>query len=140
MAVISMFMKTKIPKGVLSFLSGLGLMGLAFYIWFFTIYSFNWKINEIFIYSISTAVLGAIVIYFLAIAFSLIPSKIANPTIGGFLGGILSMAAIILMLLSLRTGNTSLFDKIHPIITFFLAAACTYLLIIPEEEKEEWKL
>ncbi|KAA0005571.1 MAG: hypothetical protein FE045_04905 [Thermoplasmata archaeon] len=133
-------MKVKIPKGVLSFLSGLGLMGLAFYIWFFTIYSFNWKINKIFIYSISTAVLGAMVIYFVAIAFSLIPSKIGNTTTGGFLGGILSMTGVILMLLSLRTANVSLFSKIHPIITFFLAAACTYLLIIPEEEKEEWKL
>ena len=130
----------KLHKGLLSFLSGLGLMGLAFYLWFFTIYNFNWKINELFIFSLSTSILGAIVIYFLAIAFSMIVPKInLGTTFAGFLGGILSMASIILILLTFRI-NVSIFNKIHPIVTFFIAAACTYLLIIPEEEKEEWKL
>lgn len=115
-------------------------MGLAFYLWFFTIYNFNWKINELFIFSLSTSILGAIVIYFLAIAFSMIVPKInLGTTFAGFLGGILSMASIILILLTFRI-NVSIFNKIHPIVTFFIAAACTYLLIIPEEEKEEWKL
>jgi len=129
----------RIHKGLLSFLSGLGWMGLAFYIWFFTMDASITNINLLFAYSMATAALGALVILFILIAFSVIPPlpKI-SPTSAGFLAGILSMMAIIFMLLAISHEKS--FDKIHPITTFFLAAASTYLLLHPEEEKEEWKL
>lgn len=128
----------KLHKGLLAFLSGLGWMGLAFYIWFFTLYGKN-LLNVLFIYAVATALLGAFVIYFILVAFSVLPppSKI-SPNLAGFLAGILSMAAIIIMIVALKEG--SIWNTIHPLITFFLAAACTYLLLLPEEEKEEWKL
>jgi len=133
-------MKLKLHKGLLSFLSGLGWMGLAFYIWFFTLQNLGNKINMLFVYSIITAALGAVVVCFVLMAFSMVPplSKV-TPNMAGFLAGVLSMAAIIIILLAFRL-PVEFFDKLHPIITFFLAAACTYLLLIPEEEKEEWKL
>jgi len=128
----------KLHKGLLSFLSGLGWMGLAFYIWFFTFSEF--KITSMFLYAVACAVLGAVVVYFVLIAFLVIPpmAKVSS-TLAGFLAGILSMGAVIFMLLAWREGK-ELINRIHPIITFFIAAACTYLLMIPEEEKEEWKL
>ncbi|MCD6512409.1 MAG: hypothetical protein J7K61_02240 [Thermoplasmata archaeon] len=134
-------MNLKLHKGVLSFLSGLGFMGLAFYLWFFTIYNVNWEIGMLFFYSLATSVLGAAVIYFLALAFSMITPKFnITPTLSGFFAGILSMAAIILILLSMQ-GINDILSSIHPLVTFFIAAACTYLLIIPDEEEEEgWKL
>ena len=129
----------KIHKGLLSFLSGLGWMGLAFYVWFFTMKTSITNFNLLFAYSIATAALGAIVVLFVLIAFSVIPPlPRINSTAAGFLAGILSMAAIIFMLLAINHEDG--LDKIHPITTFFLAAASTYLLLHPEEEKEEWKL
>lgn len=135
-------MSMKLHKGVLSFLAGLGFMGLAFYLWFFTIYAYNWNIGMLFFYSLATSILGATVIYFLALAFSILTSKFnITPTLAGFSAGILSMAAIILILLSMQEVK-DLISSLHPLITFFISAACTYLLIIPDEEgeKEGWKL
>ncbi|MCD6474358.1 MAG: hypothetical protein J7K47_05595 [Thermoplasmata archaeon] len=128
----------KLHKGLLAFLSGLGWMGLAFYIWFFTLYGKS-LLNSVFIYSVATSLLGAMVVLFILIAFSILPPlpKISS-NFAGFLAGLLSMLAIIIMLISLKEG--SLFNTIHPLLTFFLAAASTYLLLLPEEEKEEWKL
>jgi len=134
----------KISKGLLSFLSGLGFMGLAFYILFFTFIEMENKLNYILLFSIATSFLGCIVIYFLSIAFKFVESKVKiNTTIGGFLGGLLTMVAIILMILSFRLEefgikNLNIIDKIHPIITFFLASACMLLLIWPEKEEEKW--
>ncbi|KAA0006888.1 MAG: hypothetical protein FE045_01670 [Thermoplasmata archaeon] len=128
----------KLHKGLLAFLSGLGWMGLAFYIWFFTLYGKN-LFNSIFIYSVATSLLGAMVVLFILIAFAVLPPlpRISS-NLAGFLAGLLSMLAIIIILISLKEG--SLFNTIHPLATFFLAAASTYLLLLPEEEKEEWKL
>lgn len=136
----------KISKGLLSFLSGLGFMGLGFYIVFFTIIEMENKIlsNYILFFSILNSVLGCIVVYFLSIAFSFGDINLnIDATKGGFIGGILSMVAIIVMILSFRLESMNLMegletiDKVHPIITFFLASACTILLIWPEEMKEE---
>lgn len=137
----------KISKGLLSFLSGLGFMGLGFYIVFFTLIEMDrYKIlsNYIFFFSLLTSILACIVVYFLSIAFSFGDIHLnIDATKGGFIGGILSMIAIIIMILSFRLESMNLMeglktiDKIHPIITFFLASACTILLIWPEEMKEE---
>lgn len=136
----------KISKGLLSFLSGLGFMGLGFYIFFFSFVSMDYKLlgNYILLFSISTAILACIVVYFLAIAFTFAQTKLqVDTTLGGFIGGILTMVAIILMILSFRAESLglmkglSIVDKIHPIVTFFLAAACTILLLWPEERREE---
>jgi len=134
----------KLSKGFLSFLSGLGYMGLGFYIFFFAFLNMDCKLNYILLFSILTSVLACIVIYFLANAFAFgeINLKI-NETTSGFIGGILTMIAVILMILSFRLEdmglmkNLSFADKIHPIVTFFLASACMLLLIWPEERKEE---
>jgi len=130
----------QLNKGMLSFLSGLGFTGLGFYIWFFTIYSFDWQLGWIFAFSIATAVLGAVVVWCIFVAFSIIETEIRlSPTTGGFIGGILSMAAIILMILSFRMDDFTLLQEIHPIVSFFMAAGCTTLLIYPLEEKESNK-
>ena len=127
----------QLNKGILSFLSGLGFTGLGFYIWFFTLYSFDWSPGWIFIFSIATAILGGVVVWCIFIAFSLVDTNIKiNSTVGGFIGGILSMAAIILMILSFRMDGFDLYERIHPIVSFFMAAGCTTLLIYPLEEKE----
>ena len=80
----------------------------------------------------------------MSISFSFTEGRIdVNATQGGFVGGILSMVAIILMMVSFRMedlglmSNLTLMQKIHPLVSFFLAAACTILLIWPEEGKEE---
>ena len=128
----------KLHKGLLAFLSGLGWMGLAFYIWFFTLYGKN-LLNILFIYSVMTAVLGAMVTFFILIAFAVLPPlQRISSNLAGFLAGLLSMAAVIIMIIAIKEGSK--WNAIHPLTTFFLAAACTYLLLIPEEEKEEWKL
>jgi len=137
----------KISKGLLSFLSGLGFMGLGFYIFFFGFVAFDYRLlgNYILLFSILTAILGCIVVYFLAVAFSFTTQVRINvdTTLGGFIGGILTMVAIILMVLSFRAESLGLMeglgiaDKIHPIVTFFLSAACTMLFIWPEEQREE---
>ncbi len=130
----------QLNKGALSFLSGLGFTGLGFYIWFFTVYSFGWSPGWIFIFSVSTAILGGVVVWCIFVAFSFIETNVKiNPTAGGFIGGILSMAAIILMILSFRMDNLTLLDEIHPIVSFFMAAGCTTLLLYPLEEKESNK-
>ncbi|KAA0000548.1 MAG: hypothetical protein FE040_01895 [Thermoplasmata archaeon] len=134
------FIVMQLNKGMLSFLSGLGFTGLGFYIWFFTLYYFDWKIGWIFVFSVATAVLGAVVIWCIFVAFSLIDTEIRlSSTAGGFIGGILSMAAIILMILSFRIGDYKWYEVIHPIVSFFMAAGCTTLLIYPLEEKESNK-
>ena len=136
----------KVSKGLLSFLFGLGFMGLGFYIVFFGFIDMDYKIigNYILLFSILTAILACIVVYFLAVAFRFTQTRLQiDTTIGGFIGGILTMIAIILMILSFRAESLGLMkglglaDKIHPLVTFFLAAACTMLLIWPEESKEE---
>ena len=137
----------KINKGLLSFLSGLGFMGLGFYILFFTFIRIEYTAlgNYILLFSISTSVLACVVVYFLAIAFSFTDTRLRiDKTIGGFVGGILTMIAIILMILSFQAESLdlmedlSLFDTVHPMVTFFLTTACTILLIWPEERKEEY--
>jgi len=86
---------------------------------------------------VATAILGAVVVWCIFIAFSLVETEIRlSPTMGGFIGGILSMAAIILMILSFRLGDYRWYEVIHPIVSFFMAAGCTTLLIYPLEEKE----
>ncbi len=136
----------KLTKGLLSFISGLGFMGLCFYIAFFTFIEIDYMLlsNYILLFSILTSALAGIVVYFLSIAFSFIDTKLKiNTTIGGFIGGILTMVAIILMILSFRLENlgwmenVKTFDAFHPIATFFLAAASTILFIWPEEKEEE---
>ncbi|MEA2054160.1 MAG: hypothetical protein U9O96_03445 [Candidatus Thermoplasmatota archaeon] len=128
----------QLNKGVLSFLSGLGFTGLAFYIWFFTLYpNPNWRPDLTFFFSVATTVLGGAVIWCIFVAFSFAETKVKiNPTMGGFIGGILSMVAVIFMILSFRIDGLSLYEKIHPIVSFFMAAGCTTLLIYPLEEKE----
>jgi hypothetical protein len=137
----------KLSKGLLSFLSGLGFMGLCFYVVFFLFFEMEYKLmgNYILLFSILTSVLGCIVIYFLAIAFSFTETRLKiDRTKSGFIGGILTMVAIILMILSFRIDdlnlmdNISLFNSMHPVVTFFLAAACTILLIWPEELSHEY--
>ncbi|KAA0003423.1 MAG: hypothetical protein FE048_01520 [Thermoplasmata archaeon] len=137
----------KLTKGLLSFISGLGLMGLCFYIAFFTFVEMDYKIisNYVLLFSILTSILACVVIYFLSIAFSFIDTNFKiNATLGGFIGGILTMVAIVLMILSFRLedfgwmNNIGIFDSIHPIVTFFLAAASTLLFIWPEEKEEKW--
>jgi len=135
----------KLTKGLLSFISGLGFMGLCFYIVFFTFVEMNYKIasNYILLFSILTSVLACVVVYFLSIAFSFIETELKiNTTLGGFIGGVLTMIAIVLMILSFRVENfgwmknVSTFNAIHPMVTFFLAAASTFLFIWPEESEE----
>lgn len=135
----------KLTKGLLSFISGLGFMGLCFYIAFFTFVEMHYKIisNYILLFSILTSILACVVIYFLSIAFSFIETNLKiNTTLGGFVGGILTMVAIVLMILSFRLENfgwmenISTFDAFHPMVTFFLAAASTLLFIWPEEKEE----
>lgn len=128
----------KIRKGLLSFMSGLGFMGLGFYIVFLTYIMMGYKLNFVLLFSVLTGVLACVVVYFLAVAFSFIDTKMKiNTTVGGFVGGILTMVAIILMILSFRLEDVTLFESIHPIVTFFLAAGCTLLFIWPEEHTEE---
>ncbi len=128
----------KIRKGLLSFMSGLGFMGLGFYIVFLTYIMMDYKLNFVLLFSVLTGVLACVVVYFLAVAFSFIDTKMKiNTTVGGFVGGILTMVAIILMILSFRLEDVTLFESIHPIVTFFLAAGCTLLFIWPEEHAEE---
>jgi len=136
----------RISKGLMSFLSGLGFMGLGFYIIFFAFVDLDYKLlgNYLLLFSIINSVLACIIVYFLSIAFSFTEGRIdVNATQGGFAGGILSMVAIILMMVSFRMedlglmSNLTLMQKIHPLVSFFLAAACTILLIWPEEGKEE---
>jgi hypothetical protein len=138
----------KVTKGLLSFVSGLGFMGLCFYILFFTIIEIESKFlsNYILLFSILTSILACIVVYFLAIAFSFTDTKLElNSKSGGFIGGILSMIAIIIMILSFRLEalelmqDVELVDAFHPIITFFLAAASMMLFVWPEEKVEEGK-
>jgi hypothetical protein len=130
-------------KGLLSFISGLGFMGLIFYLVFFTFVEMDYLIlaNYILLFSILTSILACIVVYFLAIAFSFIRTQInIPPNAGGFGGGILTMVAIILMIVSFRLedlgwmSDLSLFETIHPVTSFFLAAASTLLFIWPVDE------
>ncbi len=136
----------KINKGLLSFLSGLGFMGLGFYIVFFAFVDMDYMLlgNYLLLFSIINSVLACVVVYFLSIAFSFHEGRIQmDTTTGGFMGGILSMVAIILMIVSFRMedlglmNNLTTMQKIHPLISFFLASACTILLLWPEEKKEE---
>jgi len=133
----------KLSKGLLSFISGLGFMGLVFYLVFFTFVEMDYLLlsNYILLFSILTSILGCVVVYFLAIAFSFIRARIEiPPNAGGFGGGILTMVAIILMIVSFRLedlgwmSTLSLFETIHPVTSFFLAAASTLLFIWPVEE------
>lgn len=132
----------KLSKGLLSFISGLGFMGLIFYLVFFTFVEMNYQLlsNYILLFSVFTAILACAVVYFLSIAFSFVQARInIPPNAGGFIGGIMTMVAIILMIVSLRINdlwmnNVSAFERIHPITSFFLAAASTLLLIWPVEE------
>lgn len=139
----------KISKGLLSFLSGLGFMGLGFYVVFFTFIEMGYQLlgNYILLFSILTSILAFAVVYFLAIAFSFTGRETrihVDTTMGGFIGGFLTMIAIILMILSFRAESLGLMtelhtlDMIHPVITFFLTAACTILLLWPEEYQEEY--
>lgn len=134
----------ELSKGLLSFLSGLGFMGLGFYILFFTFMEMNNKLNFILLFSIATSFLGCVVVYFLSIAFNFIEAKMKiSTTLGGFIGGLLTMVAIILMILSFRLEEVAgekinLFSKFHPMVTFFVATACMLLLIWPEKEEEKW--
>jgi len=41
--------------------------------------------------------------------------------------------------LSFRIGDYKWYEVIHPIVSFFMAAGCTTLLIYPLEEKESNK-
>jgi hypothetical protein len=136
----------KLTKGLFSFISGLGFMGLCFYIVFFTFIELEYLIlsNYILLFSMLTSALACVVVYFLSIAFSFIDSKLkVNTTIGGFIGGILTMVAIVLMILTFRLENlgwmenVKLLDAVHPLVTFFLAAASTILFIWPDEKQEE---
>ena len=119
----------ELSKGLLSFLSGLGFMGLGFYILFFTFMEMNNKLNFILLFSIATSFLGCVVVYFLSIAFNFIEAKMKiSTTLGGFIGGLLTMVAIILMILSFRLEEVAgekinLFSKFHPMVTFFVADA-----------------
>lgn len=133
----------KLSKGLLSFISGLGFMGLIFYLVFFTFVEMEYLIlsNYILLFSILTSILACIVVYFLSIAFSFIRAQInIPPNAGGFGGGILTMVAIILMIVSFRLedlgwmSDLSLFETIHPVTSFFLAAASMLLLIWPVDE------
>lgn len=133
----------KLSKGLLSFISGLGFMGLVFYLVFFTFVEMDYLIlsNYILLFSILTSILACVVVYFLSIAFSFIRTSIQiPPNAGGFGGGILTMVAIILMIVSFRLedlgwmSNLTLFETIHPVTSFFLAAASTLLFIWPVEE------
>lgn len=134
----------KLKKGLLSFMSGLGFMGLGFYIVFLTFIEMEYRLNYVLLFSVITAILACAVVYFLATAFSFAPIKAKmGTTTAGFVGGILTMVAIILMILTFRLEdmklmeNITLFQSIHPIITFFLAAVCMLLYIWPEEHEEE---
>ena len=128
----------KLKKGLLSFMSGLGFMGLGFYIVFLTFIEMEYRLNYVLLFSVITAILACAVVYFLATAFSFAPIKAKmGTTTAGFVGGILTMVAIILMILSFRLEDVTLFESIHPIVTFFLAAGCTLLFIWPEEHAEE---
>lgn len=133
----------KLSKGLLSFISGLGFMGLIFYLVFFTFVEMDYLLfsNYILLSSVLTSVLACVVVYFLSIAFSFIHARInIPPNAGGFGGGILTMVAIILMIVSFRLedlgwmSDLSLFETIHPVTSFFLAAASTLLFIWPVEE------
>ncbi len=133
----------KLSKGLLSFISGLGFMGLVFYLVFFTFVEMDYMVlsNYILLFSVLTSILACIVVYFLSIAFSFIQASFnIPPNAGGFGGGILTMVAIILMIVSFRLGdlgwmsNLSLFETIHPVTSFFLAAASTLLFIWPVDE------
>jgi len=130
-------------------------MGLGFYIIFFTFINMRYILlgNYILLFSVLTAVLGGMVVYFLSIAFS--PSQLQSggkeskynflnmsTTASGFIGGFITMVAIILMILAFRAeslglmNNIGLFDAIHPIVTFFLTVACTILIVWPEIEED----
>jgi hypothetical protein len=127
----------RLNRGLLSLFSGLGFTGLTFYVGFFTLYSFDWELTLLFVYTIATGVLGGVTIWCIFVAFDLITNQYhITPTIGGFIGGILTMVGIILMILSLRMDDIAFLDRIHPIVSFFLAAGCTTLLLYPIEEKE----
>ena len=134
------FHTMRLNKALLALFSGLGFTGLAFYLWLFTIYNFNWKPGWLFVFSVATVVLGGVMVWCVFIAFSLIETELRiNPAVGGFIGGILGMVAVILMILSFRMESLDLYEKFHPIISFFMSVVCTALLIYPLEEKEPHK-
>lgn len=136
----------KLNKGILSFLSGLGFMGLGFYIIYFAFVRLEYKLlgNYILLFSILTSLIACAVIYFLGIAFSFSPYKMINigTTLSGFIAGMLTLIALILMILSIQIENIGLMTnidimtRIHPIITFFLGGASIFLLLTPEDVNE----
>lgn len=135
--MMSCFPLMRMNKGLLSLFSGLGFTGLAFYIGFFTLYNFDWEPTLLFIYTVATGILGGVTVWCIFVAFDLITNEFdINPTTGGFIGGILTMVAVILMILSFRMPDLSFFDQFHPIVSFFMAAGCTTLLLYPLQEKE----
>ena len=137
---------TKLNKGLLSFLSGLGFMGLGFYIIYFTFIRLDNLLlgNYILLFSIVTSLIACAVIYFLGIAFSFTHYRIIKigTTLSGFIAGSLTLIALILMILSIQVENIGLMknvdivERIHPIITFFLGGASIFLLLIPEDIKD----
>ena len=115
----------RLNRGLLSLFSGLGFTGLTFYIGFFTLYNFDWELTLLLVYTITTGILGGVTVWCIFIAFDLITNKFKiNPTSGGFIGGILTMVAIILMILSFRIENLGFIDQLHPIVSFLLSAGC----------------
>ena len=59
----------RISKGLMSFLSGLGFMGLGFYIVFFAFVDLDYKLlgNYLLLFSIINSVLACIIVYFIFI-------------------------------------------------------------------------
>jgi len=89
------------------------------------------------VYTIATGILGGVTVWCVFIAFDLVTNKFnINQTTGGFIGGILTMVAVILMILSFRIENLGLIDQLHPIVSFLLSAGCTTLLLYPLEKEE----
>ena len=127
----------RLNRGLLSLFSGLGFTGLTFYVGFFTLYNFDWEPTLLFIYTVATGILGGVTVWCIFVAFDLITNEFhITSTTGGFIGGILTMVGIILMILAFQVTDLTFFDQLHPIVSFFLAAGCTTLLLYPIEEKE----
>jgi len=116
--IISHLANMDINKGFLWFFSGLGLTGLCFYLWFFTLNPLNFWL---FIYALATAALGGGIVWSVFFAIS------QNNPKGGFIGGIFSMISVIIIAISFLNEGIM---GIHTIITLFLSICCFFLLFI----------
>ena len=114
--VISRMDNMDINKGFLWFFSGLGLTGLCFYLWFFTLHPLDFWL---FIYALSTAALGGGIVWSVFYAIS------KNNPKGGFIGGIFSMISVIIIVISFLNEGV---EGIHTIVTLFLSMCCFLLL------------